>query len=50
MEDANERWSYRLRGIYTAVGVVLMFIVLGWAASNLFDSVGELWSELTANF
>jgi transcriptional regulator with XRE-family HTH domain len=49
MEDANERWSYRLRAIYTAVGVILMFIVLGWAASNLFDSLGELWSELTAN-
>ena len=49
MEDPNERWSYRLRAIYTAVGVVLLLIVLGWAGSNLLDSVGELWTELTAN-
>lgn len=49
MEDANERWSYRLRAVYTAVGVVLLVIVLGWAATNFFDSLGQLWSELTAN-
>lgn len=49
MEDANERWSYRLRSIYTAAGVLLMFIVLGWAASNFLESLGELWSQLTAN-
>ncbi len=49
MEDPTERWSYRLRSIYTAVGVVLLFIALGWAASNLFDSLGEVWEILTAN-
>ena len=49
LEDPTERWSYRLRSIYTAAGVVIMFIVLGWAASNLFDSLGEVWEILTSN-
>jgi transcriptional regulator with XRE-family HTH domain len=49
LEDPTERWSYRLRAIYTAVGVVLLFIALGWAASNLLDALGSVWEELTAN-
>ncbi|MDH4115925.1 MAG: helix-turn-helix domain-containing protein [Acidimicrobiia bacterium] len=49
MENTGERLSYRLRNIYTGVGVVLLFIVLAWAASNLADSVGELWDILTSN-
>ena len=49
MEDPTERWSYRLRSIYTAVGVVALFIALGWAASNLLDALGSVWEELTSN-
>lgn len=49
LEDPTERWSYRLRSIYTAAGVVAMLVVLGWAASNLFGSLGEVWEILTSN-
>jgi transcriptional regulator with XRE-family HTH domain len=49
LEDPTERWSYRLRAIYTAVGIVALFIALGWAASNLLDALGSVWEELTAN-
>lgn len=49
MEDPNERWSYRLRSVYTAVGVGALFIALGWAASNLLDAVGSVWEVLTSN-
>ncbi|MGF1667623.1 MAG: multiprotein-bridging factor 1 family protein [Acidimicrobiia bacterium] len=49
LEDPTERWSYRLRAIYTAVGVVALFIALGWAASNLLEALGSVWEELTAN-
>lgn len=49
LEDPNERWSYRLRSLYTAAGVVALFVALGWAAANLFDALGDLWEILTAN-
>jgi transcriptional regulator with XRE-family HTH domain len=49
LEDTTERWSYRLRAIYTGAGVIALFIVLGWAASNFFSSVGEVWEILTRN-
>lgn len=49
VEDPSERLSYRLRTVYTAAGVFALFIALAWAASNLFDSLGSLWQELTAN-
>ena len=49
LEDPTERWSYRLRSIYTAVGVVVLFLVLGWAAANFFSSLGEVWEILTSN-
>jgi transcriptional regulator with XRE-family HTH domain len=49
LEDPNERWSYRLRALYTAAGVVALFVALGWAGSNLFDALGQLWEVLTEN-
>lgn len=49
VEDPRERLAYRLRTVYTAAGVFALFIALAWAASNLFDSLGSLWQELTAN-
>ena len=49
VEDPGERLSYRLRTVYTAAGVLALFVALAWAASNLFDSLGSLWQELTAN-
>lgn len=49
MEDPTERWSYRLRSVYTVAGIVALFIALGWAASNLLDAFGSVWEELTAN-
>ncbi len=48
MEDVEERWSYRLRAILTVVGVGLLVVVLGWAASELLTAVGDVWDALTA--
>lgn len=48
MEDVEQRWSYRMRAILTVVGVGLLVVVLGWASSELFSALGDVWDALTA--
>lgn len=48
MEDVEQRWSYRMRAILTVAGVGLLVVVLGWASSELFSALGDVWDALTA--
>lgn len=49
LEDPSERLSYKLRSLYTLVGIVALFLVLAWALPQLFDALGTMWSVLTEN-
>lgn len=48
MEDVEQRWSYRMRAILTAVGIGLLIVVLGWSSSQLLSALGDVWDALTA--
>lgn len=48
MEDVEQRWSYRVRSILTAVGVGALGLVLLWAGSELLGALGDVWDALTA--
>ena len=48
MEDVEQRWSYRIRSILTAVGVGALGLVLLWAGSELLGALGDVWDALTA--
>jgi hypothetical protein len=49
VEDADERLSYKLRALYTLVGVGLAFVAFVWAASNLLDAVKSVWDLFFSN-
>lgn len=48
MEDPDERWSYRLRSLWTAAGVGILGLLLLWAGSRALDAFGETWDALLA--
>jgi transcriptional regulator with XRE-family HTH domain len=49
LEDEDERFSYKLRSVFTAAGLLVLMLGLAWAAANLFAAVGAVWEELTKN-
>ena len=48
MDDPEERWSYRLRAVWTAAGVAGLGVLLLWAGSRALDAFGETWDALLA--
>ena len=40
--DPSRKWLYWLRGSLTVVAMVVMLLVLAWAAGELFDGLGEV--------
>lgn len=46
MEDAEERWSYRLRAVWTAAALGALVIVLLWAGGNLLQAFGDAWHSV----
>lgn len=48
MEDDDERWSYRLRALWTAAGVAALGIVLLWAGARLMAAIGDTLDALLA--
>lgn len=48
LEDPDERWSYRLRSLWTATGVGILGVLLLWAGSRALDAFGEAWDALLA--
>ena len=48
MDDPEERWSYRLRALWTAAGVAGLGVLLLWAGSRALDAFGDTWDALLA--
>ena len=48
MDDPEERWSYRLRAVWTTVGVAILGVILLWAGSRTVTALGEAWDALLA--
>lgn len=48
LDDPDERWSYRLRAIWTAVGVAVLGVILLWAGSRTMSALGDAWDALLA--
>lgn len=48
IEDPDERWSYRLRSLWTATGVGILGVLLLWAGSRALEAFGETWDALLA--
>jgi hypothetical protein len=48
MDDPDERWSYRLRTIWTAAGMGALGLLLLWAGSRALDAFGDTWDALLA--
>ncbi|MEX2424025.1 MAG: helix-turn-helix transcriptional regulator [Acidimicrobiia bacterium] len=48
MDDPDERWSYRLRAVWTAAGVAGLGVLLLWAGSRALDAFGDTWDALLA--
>jgi hypothetical protein len=46
MDDPDERWSYRLRAMWTAAGVGVLGVLLLWAGSRAWQAFGETWDAL----
>jgi transcriptional regulator with XRE-family HTH domain len=46
MDDPEERWSYRLRAMWTAAGVGALGVLLLWAGSHAWQAFGETWDAL----
>ncbi len=44
-DDPREMLSYWIRGLLTAAGLILLFIVLVWAVGGMLDQVGGLFGE-----
>ena len=40
--DPDRKWLYWIRGSLTVVALLVMIVVLGWAAGELFDGLGEV--------
>lgn len=48
LDDPEERWSYRLRTLWTAAGLGALGVLLLWAGSRALDAFGETWDALLA--
>ena len=48
LDDPEERWSYRLRALWTAAGVAGLGVLLLWAGSRALEAFGETWDALLA--
>jgi ribosome-binding protein aMBF1 (putative translation factor) len=48
LDDPEERWSYRLRAVWTAAGVGALGVLLLWAGSRALAAFGETWDALLA--
>jgi transcriptional regulator with XRE-family HTH domain len=48
MDDPDERWSYRLRTVWTAAGLGALGVLLLWAGSRALDALGDTWNALLA--
>lgn len=48
MDDPEERWSYRLRALWTAAGVAGLGVLLLWAGSRALEAFGDTWDALLA--
>ncbi|MDX1449067.1 MAG: helix-turn-helix domain-containing protein [Acidimicrobiia bacterium] len=48
MDDPEERWSYRLRAVWTAAGLTGLGVLLLWAGSRALGALGEAWDALLA--
>ncbi|MEX2280813.1 MAG: helix-turn-helix transcriptional regulator [Acidimicrobiia bacterium] len=48
MEDPDERWSYRLRLLWTATGIGILGVLFLWAGSRALEAFGETWDALLA--
>lgn len=46
MDDPDERWSYRLRSVWTAAGVAALGVLMLWAGSRALDAFGDVWDAL----
>lgn len=46
MDDPEERWSYRLRAVWTAAGVGVLGVLMLWAGSRAFEAFGDVWDAL----
>lgn len=47
LEDPEQRMVYRLRTLFTVVGIAALAVVLLWAAGNVVDALGRAWETLT---
>lgn len=50
LEDEQQRVTYRLRNLYTAIAVAILFIVLAWALGNTVEALGEAWDAFFGGF
>jgi transcriptional regulator with XRE-family HTH domain len=48
MDDPDERWSYRLRAVWTTAGVAILGVILLWAGSRTLAALGDAWDALLA--
>lgn len=46
VEDPDQRLAYRLRGLFTLIGLAVTFVVLVWAGANFLDALGGAWNDL----
>lgn len=49
LEDPSERQLYRVRTVATAVGVVVLLLLLMYAAGKTLESFGEWWDSFFGN-
>lgn len=49
VEDPGERLVYRLRWLYTLVGLLFLMIVLVWASGRMLEAVGDVLDGLKAS-
>jgi hypothetical protein len=46
LEDPEQRVAYRLRGVFTLIGLTVAFVVLLWAGANFLDALGGAWNDV----
>lgn len=44
--DPEKRWLYWIRSALTVIAMVVLLMVLIWAAGELFEALGEVWDSL----
>jgi len=47
--DPGKKWLYWVRGSLTVVAMFVMFLVLTWAAGELFDGLGEILDTIDSD-